>query len=330
VSIIRISIIIPVYNTSKYLKQCIESVLSQEYKDYEIILVDDGSTDSSGDICDFYSSTYGFIMTIHKENGGLSDARNIGLKHAKGDFVLFIDSDDYISQGSLLSVQNTIEENSDVDVVFLEAIKVFPNGRTVPLRDGYRKEAIYNKSQDSVLEHLAELPKFPGSACTKLIKRSLIKNNNLFFEKNQLSEDIDWTIRLLITAKSFNYCPNYYYCYRQNRVGSITNTANIRNVKSLLGIIRKWSRNPKDQKENNDLQKYINAFLSYEYIMILLLYGSLKSKEKMIVKRDIKSYSWLLKVSESRKIKIVRLLFTFLGIETVSYMLFTYQKLRGI
>jgi glycosyltransferase involved in cell wall biosynthesis len=202
VSIIRISIIIPVYNTSKYLKQCIESVLSQEYKDYEIILVDDGSTDSSGDICDFYSSAYGFIMTIHKENGGLSDARNIGLKHAKGDFVLFIDSDDYISQGSLLSVQNTIEENSDVDVVFLEAIKVFPNGRTVPLRDGYRKEAIYNKSQDSVLEHLAELPKFPGSACTKLIKRSLIKNNNLFFEKNQLSEDIDWTIRLLITQLS--------------------------------------------------------------------------------------------------------------------------------
>ncbi|HEM5303194.1 TPA: glycosyltransferase family 2 protein, partial [Streptococcus suis] len=94
---ILLSVIIPVYQVEKYLKRCIDSVLAQKFIDYEIILVDDGSTDSSPAICDAYSAEYPHISVIHKENGGLSDARNVGIKHAAGEYIFFLDSDDWIS-----------------------------------------------------------------------------------------------------------------------------------------------------------------------------------------------------------------------------------------
>ena len=96
------SIIIPIYNVEKYLVQCIESVLNQDYDDYELILVDDGSPDNCGEICDSYLNKNSNIRVIHKKNGGISDARNTGLKEAKGDYVIFIDSDDYICDNHFL------------------------------------------------------------------------------------------------------------------------------------------------------------------------------------------------------------------------------------
>ena len=91
----KVSVIIPVYNVEQYLNRCIDSVLNQTYKDFEIILVDDGSTDKSGEICDVYAEKDSRITVIHKENGGLSDARNFGIDAARGDFLTFLDSDDY-------------------------------------------------------------------------------------------------------------------------------------------------------------------------------------------------------------------------------------------
>jgi glycosyltransferase involved in cell wall biosynthesis len=225
-----ISIIIPVYNTSMYLKQCVDSVINQDFAQYEIILVDDGSTDSSGTICDEYSLNHDFIKVIHKENGGLSDARNTGLANALGEHILFIDSDDYISENSLSSLYDTMNEESDVDVIFLDAVKAFSDGTALPLGDNYIKDKILYKTHKEVLDHLASLPKFPGSACTKLIRRKLIAENNLYFVKNQLNEDIDWTIRLFLAAETFNYCPGYCYFYRQKRQGSITNKSSLKSL----------------------------------------------------------------------------------------------------
>jgi len=313
------SIIIPVFNTSKYLEQCIDSIIYQSVNDFEIILVNDGSTDNSGVICNYYSQKYSFIKVIHKENGGLSDARNTGLLYAEGDYILFIDSDDYIFRDSIAEIKKTLNEKPDVDVIFLNAYKVYDNGKKIPLGDNYDKKRIYNKSHENVLEHIANLPKFPGSACTKLVKRSLIENNNLYFEKNLLAEDIDWTVKLLLSAKTFNYCEANYYFYRQGRKGSITNTKNDNLFYSLLYIIKKWSI-PLNQSTNR-FQKYINAFMAYEYVILLHLYGKLSRAKKSIFFDDIKSYSWLLKESKIRTVKIVDLLYDVLGPEIVSSIL---------
>ncbi|HEM5188819.1 TPA: glycosyltransferase, partial [Streptococcus suis] len=105
---ILLSVIIPVYQVEKYLKRCIDSVLAQKFIDYEIILVDDGSTDSSPEICDEYSIEHPHISVIHKENGGLSDARNVGIKHAVGEYIFFLDSDDWISPTMFESLKEII------------------------------------------------------------------------------------------------------------------------------------------------------------------------------------------------------------------------------
>ena len=104
----RISIIVPVYNVEKYLKKCVDSILGQTFTDFELLLIDDGSTDNSGSICDELAKTDNRIKVIHKENGGLSDARNIGIEVAKGDFIGFIDSDDYIDEDMYAFLYNNI------------------------------------------------------------------------------------------------------------------------------------------------------------------------------------------------------------------------------
>ena len=110
----KISIIIPVYNVEPYLRRCIDSVLEQTMQDYEIVVVNDGSTDNSGSICDQYANQYDQIRVIHKQNGGLSDARNTGIKAATGDYILFLDSDDYLDTDALEKLWTGVNKNVDI------------------------------------------------------------------------------------------------------------------------------------------------------------------------------------------------------------------------
>ena len=157
---VKISIIIPVYNVEQYLEQCLDSILRQTYKNYEIILVDDGSSDNSGVICDKFAFKYSFIHVIHKTNGGLSSARNAGLDVATGSYVLFVDSDDYIGENAISQIISTVGQH-DIDVVFLEAFKVFNNTDAVPMGDGIRADELNGKSKEDIMAYLSTLPKFP-------------------------------------------------------------------------------------------------------------------------------------------------------------------------
>lgn len=325
----KISIVVPVYNTSLYLKQCIESLINQDFSDYEIILVNDGSTDDSGSVCDFYSSKYSFITTIHKENGGPSDARNVGIERSTGEYILFVDSDDFIHPNSLSNLYKTIHEMPEVDVIFLEAMKFFPNGEIVPFGEGFMKENIYGKSQVEVLQHIASLNKFPGSACTKLVRSKLIKTKNLYFKKGQLSEDIDWTLRLLLAANSFSYCSSYIYYYRQNRHGSITNTISLAHVTSLLDILDYWTNKIATSSFNSDMRSHFTAFLSYEYVMVILLYGNLNQFDKKTIQKKVKKYSWLLSTSRNKKVIVVRIVYKILGLELTAKLLSYYRGVHN-
>ena len=120
----KFSIIVPVYNVEKYVKQCINSILSQTYINYELILVDDGSTDSSGSICDSFKNNK-LIKVFHKKNGGLSDARNYGFKKAEGEYVIFLDSDDYWIDNDFLSNINKMLIKKNYDLIIFNTIKYF-------------------------------------------------------------------------------------------------------------------------------------------------------------------------------------------------------------
>ncbi len=319
----KLSFVIPVYNVEKYIGECVESIINQEYSDFEVILVDDGSTDRSGEICDEYALKDERIIVIHKENGGLSDARNVGTAKAVGEYICYIDSDDLIENNSLLPIMEKAEEQMP-DVMFLEIVKFFSDDGTVsPMSNGFDVDMFDGQEQAKVLDNIASLPKFPASACTKLIKKSVLTENDIYFEKNLLSEDWDFSLALFIASNKFSYINVPFYRYRQNREGSITNTVGDKNVESQLYIMEKWTDNCDDEYKD-----FICSCLSYLYTVSLSYIGfTSKCNRNSFVKR-YKKLKYLLDYAKCSKAKLARIMVKLLGIRGASYALGLYLKWR--
>lgn len=315
------SIVIPVYKVEKYINQCVDSILSQSFQNYEIILVDDGSPDNCPFICDYYALKYSNIKAVHKENGGLSDARNLGISHSRGEYILFVDSDDYICEDSLTSIYNTIVGNCSPDVVFLEAKKLYPDGVMTPMCDGYKHEYIDGKSHIDVLRFISIMNKYPGSACTKAIRRTLF-NEELMFTKDLLSEDIEWTYRLFISAQKYAYCSADYYVYRQEREGSISNTVGGKKIESMLWTIEKWAKIvPADE-----LETLTNSFVAYQYLIMIYNISNMENKGSYM-KRAAKS-KWILQYGKSKKCKVVYWTAKCIGINATGQLLKYFRRVR--
>ena len=193
----KISVIIPVYNTEKYLKECVESVLAQTYHNLEILLINDGATDSSPQICESYAKQDARIKLIHKENGGLSDTRNTGIKQCSGDYVLFLDSDDYWDDPKMVEKLANQMQQYPVDILNFRYKKYMEDTKQF-ISCLKSVEDIKQQEKDQILERLINEGLYISSACNKLISASFLKKNELYFEKGITSEDIDWCARMLI------------------------------------------------------------------------------------------------------------------------------------
>lgn len=228
-----LSIVVPVYNVEPYLAKCIESLLAQDIAKelYEIILVDDGSNDNGGKICDDYAARENNIRVFHQTNQGLSVARNTGILAARGTFIQFVDSDDYIESNVLSSLISIMTEY-DLEVIRFRYRKVV-EGQSVPtysLKPGFAVEAM-----DGCTFLLKELG-LSCYACQFLIKRDLILHNKILFKPGIIFEDTEWTPRLLQCTRRISSVPILVYNYLE-RAGSITQDKVEKVVQGLLSII---------------------------------------------------------------------------------------------
>lgn len=190
----KVSIIVPVYKTEQYIHRCVDSILSQTFSDIEVILVDDGSPDRCPEICDEYKSKDSRIQVIHQKNGGVSSARNAGLKICSGEYLLFIDSDDYISSDMIENLYLAIAKNYDIAI----------SGYTEIAQTGIIKVYDYKgcKSKEDFLLHCIQ--NTGGVVCSKLYKTSIIKENNILFnEKLIQSEDLIFALSVFLKADTF-------------------------------------------------------------------------------------------------------------------------------
>lgn len=211
-----ISIIIPIYKVEKYLKRCIDSVLVQTYSNLQIILVDDGSPDNCPKICDEYASRDTRIEVIHQKNSGVSNARNNGLKIAKGDYVLFIDSDDYIAP-DMCEKMLILAEQEKADMVVCNITYTYlhkPNFIPNPI---LRKPYTQVSSEQALILAITEHSFGDTGMCNKLCKRSLLANFK--FKENVRSEDFFALCVLFPKAKKIIYTPQSFYFYFQNPNG---------------------------------------------------------------------------------------------------------------
>lgn len=211
-----ISVIIPVYNVEPYLERCVDSVINQTYKNLEIILVDDGSTDGSGGICDAYEKKDVRIRVIHKKNGGLSSARNSGLKIARGEYIGFVDSDDYIALDMYALMQRHMR--ADVDIVSCATVQFNKRGR-ISKRGFMHGKLLLLDSVQALKEFL--LGRYvSGMSCDKLYKKDVL--NGTMFPVGRVSEDHPFVYSVIKNSRNIIHVGSckYFYCYREDSISN--------------------------------------------------------------------------------------------------------------
>ncbi len=203
-----ISLVIPVYNVEKYLRKCLDSVLAQTYDNFEAILVDDGSTDNSGKICDEYAEKDNRIIVYHKPNGGLSDARNYGVEHANADLVSFIDSDDYVAEDYLEYLWYLMKKY-DVDIASVHKLSVSEKSTYVKYSNG---KIIENKM--NTIDALKKICIEEVSACARIYNKEILIKNK--YPVDRLFEDLATTYKLIGNCEKVAFSNKIIYFYVQH------------------------------------------------------------------------------------------------------------------
>lgn len=316
---IKISFIIPIFNAEAFLEACIESVTCQ-LEGNELILIDDGSTDSSGAICDRYASQYAQVSVIHTENGGVSRARNLGVERAQGEYIVFLDADDYINRDFS---DRFSEMNSNADIIFYPMRKQYGQDNFIPMGFGLNRKALFGKTTEEVLSYISKCPKFPASPCGRLIRLDFLRSYGITFSHNKITEDYDWTYSLLRYAQSYDFFEGGMYTYRQvgNSRSAIGST---KSVEDQLSILCDWIE--RDVEES--YRVWLNCFLAYEYAMIFPFYGALTREQRARFRPEMMRASFLLRFGKTKKLKLIRLAVALLGVDWAAKVLNFYVTYR--
>jgi glycosyltransferase involved in cell wall biosynthesis len=259
----EISVIVPVYNVEKYLEKCIDSILSQTFKDFEVILVDDGSKDRCGIICDKYESLDNRVKVIHKTNGGLSSARNSGLEIASGEYVVFVDSDDWIDKNMYQELYNEAKKHN-ADIVQCKFIKAKDENVSIYNNESNEAEVIRN------LEALCNLynEKCIETVVTwnKLYRRYLF--NDIVFPNGKIHEDQFTTYKLLYKANKVVLVDKEFYYYRQTPNSIMNSDFNMSRLDFLEALDQRLEFFKKINNEflyKQTIKTYVNVLKEYYF-----------------------------------------------------------------
>ncbi|ORO46039.1 glycosyltransferase [Streptococcus oralis] len=257
-----LTVVIPVYNVEKYLKRCVESVLVQGWHNYDILLVDDGSTDSSPQICDDYVKAYDFISVIHKENGGLSEARNTGILHAKGEYVYFPDSDDWLEPQTFTELAEVLE-SQEFELVSFN--REFVKGEEDAIVSDPLVTQVFG-GKDAFVQMLKH-SYITGFANDKIYKKSLFIDNNISFPKGKYYEDLGTNYKLFLSTKNVFATNQKYYHYLIDNPDSITQSWNEQKFSDMFGFYKDifYSDFVRSQLNKEELQisqrYYVNGLI---------------------------------------------------------------------
>ncbi len=278
-----VSVIVPIYNVEAYLRQCLDSIVNQTYKQLEIILVNDGSTDSSGQICDEYASKDSRIKVITKPNGGLSSARNAGLKEAKGEFIYFVDSDDWIQSDTVETCHAALLEN-DADFCFFDADSFDESGYGIPQR--YHRTQNYEPASGlTVISKLYQFNEFHSSIPLFFFQTAFLVKHTLSFFEGIVYEDMLFTFQAFALASKVCYVNHSFYQrrYRSNSIMTSRTTplkfnSAVMVYEQLLAFI-----------DNHALaeQAVASQYLTRSAFNVLNIYSCLKKADQKSCKKQL-------------------------------------------
>lgn len=320
----KVSIIVPVYNVEKVLHHCVDSILSQTYREFELILVDDGSTDKSGEICDRYAKENDNVTVVHLKNGGVSKARNTGIELAKGEFICFIDSDDFISEyylEDLLVARDEFAECDNIWCCFQTVTDYNGSDSKSNLASDSEKYSIFNRSEIMTL-HEKWLSQMPWN---KLFKTRIIKDNNIQFPEDlSLGEDLLFNLEYLDYSNGKIVIinkPLYYYLRTEEESLDNKYYPNLFEIYRIINsqlycYINKWNCDDSQQ-----IIYYNSCFYSYEKVLRNTFHPKSDIKNKYIYNRSIMK-SKIFKDALTKSVCYINPLYKF------GYMIASYRLIR--
>ncbi|MCM1286178.1 MAG: glycosyltransferase [Acetobacter sp.] len=324
----KYSVIIPVYNAEKYLNQCVESVLSQTFSDLEVILVDDGSPDKCPQLCDAWAERDSRVKALHVSNGGASRARNTGLDNASGEYIIFLDSDDYWNDSNALQ---ELSDASDADVVIFGCTDInMKTGEVTVSRNGYDLDFMKNSTIDEVNSYLLSNKLLPGGPVVFAVKRNIVEDNKIRFMCDVQAEDYDYVLSVFTCCKSVFAINNPFYSYRRNQEFSVTSGAGIKTIVGSVLTIEKWLDKAENDKKLLGIKKDILNYLAHIYSTTIVVIGKMTKENRKKAIEKIKPYKFILKYAYWKQTKLVKLFLDIFGFDiSVALISKVYRLLRG-
>lgn len=328
---IDFSFIVPVYNVEKYLERCIDSILNQSYENFEIILIDDGSTDNSGKICDKYSELDSRIIVYHTENKGLSQARNKGIKASKGKYIIFLDSDDYWIDDKLDKIANICnKKNLDIlafnyEIYDISSKKIVKK-KAIDFDNNIDKVISGEKFLNSILN---KNPLYEWYAWFYVIRREMLIDSKLLFKIDTKYEDVDLIYKIILNAKNISAIDESILRYIIGRQGSITYGVNLDTEKDKLTVVKNNIKYIENLNINKELKIKLNNNISCLYYSSLILCNGIKnSKEKEELIKELKSSMWVCKYTTNKLQKNVYKIIKIFGINITSKILYIRKLIK--
>lgn len=320
----KVSVIIPVYNVRLYLERCVQSVIRQTYKDLEIILVDDGSKDNSGELCDQLALSDQRIRVIHQENQGLSGARNTGIRLATGEYIIFLDSDDEWLLDDGLEV---LMQKGDVgnDLIIFKNVHIWHGHERTATADYDIDRIAAMPDAKSVFSYLVESQQFRMSACFLLVRRMLLIDNEIYFPKGFISEDVFWSLHLWQCVKTIAILNMDFYAY-YHRENSISTSTSLRVYESYDKIFSYWREQCDTGCKN---AAAIRIYLADMWVSRGYAYYQLEAEQKPAALAILQRHVDLLQYASTSKSQRVAKLAQLLGVKTTVCLLGWYWQLRN-
>lgn len=321
----RVSVIIPIYNVKSYLERCIKSVQNQSFKDLEMILIDDGSTDGSEELADQLAAFDSRIHVIHQKNQGISGARNTGLRAAKGEYVVFLDSDDewLLPDGLEIMLRESPE---GCDLIVFKRVDIWRRNRREESTDYDLETIAVLPDAQAVFDYLIKKQKFQVSACFLMTRRQILIAHDIFFQLGMINEDISWSLSLWQNVKTvfFHNLPFYGYYHRP---ASVTTTSSIREYYSIDKLFAHWKELCKKDCVNKES---ILSYLANLWVGLGYRLHALKDSEKQEAISILERHKDVLEFAASPKTHRTALLVKTMGIRGTFVVLAFYWRLRTI
>lgn len=324
------SIIIPIYNIKQYIKKCLNCILCQSFTDYEVLLIDDGSTDGSGKICDAYAKKYSFIKVVHQENQGQAYARNQGILISQGDYILFLDGDDYwhSREGLWKLAQCIHRSNGRFDVIAYGSISAYPAGKRTVYNNKHMNQWILTNESAKGYEaqyflnaHLKQNPTFYWYPWQYAFSRRLFSDGSLRFPVHRKYEDVYFTWRTLLKADRIGLMPDTFYVYRQDRPGSTTKCASYQSLVDFLWILQKNIHDIERMELNYELKHQLLDNFSRNYFLCCTLSTYLEKKERIAMLARLERKQALMHYADGTAYALARGASEILGFQNMLHIL---------